>query len=138
MSHILSRYNFQKTDLYNLCALMVEVKLLRELADGSYKSTLESPPIWKRKGPLEKKWGSKVIKDFLWDGVDEKGSMRFIPGYLTQDQYSAFREKMQKVESEFRSNSLNPEKDGVQNVAFFYALQPWTFSVIESYLSKDS
>ncbi len=134
---VLTHFTFSELELERYWLQLEEIGLLKMINPRRIvlKSVLN--PLWIEGGPLLKKYGAKLAKEFVVDGVEDGRSYkRFLRGGISEQAFDLFVTKMQQLESDFAQHALPSTSKGVQHMALYHCIRPWKFSVIEKYRRK--
>jgi len=129
---ILEVFNFHKVDLHGRLLRLEQLGLIELMPSGRIKLRAARNFTWRKDGPIQKFFTTRVLPEFLSTRFDAPGEqMNFVGGMMSRASVHKVQELMSTLARELDalvSQDLNMPVSQRYGVSLFMGLRPWEFS----------
>lgn len=131
---ICDSYQFHPASMRSTLAQLQSVKLAALDRSGEARLLVPRNVIWRRDGPVMRRYGDAAMQEFLRGGFDGNHELLTLETReLTTTSLLLLRRKLQQLQREFidlaELDAMAPDTEIKRNVGMVLALRPWTFSI---------
>jgi len=136
VADIAREYRFEAPERTLLLARLDRLGMIELLPGERVRLKVARDFAWRSNGPIRRRYGAQVLREFLHDGFDGEGALlRFEVRELGEASLHVLRRRMERLAQEATElaeldASLPPARRRSVGVAL--AMRPWTFSLAEA------
>lgn len=138
---ITREFELRGTEVTLLLARLDRLGLIEWLPADRVRLRVAHDFAWRSDGPLRRRYGAQVLREFLHDRFDgERSLLRFEVRELSDASIDLIRRKLSRLAAEVTELAeLDSElpSERRRSVGIALALRPWVFSVAEAMRTRD-
>lgn len=135
VDQVLRSYDIEPLEAVQLLARLDRLRIIDLLPGNKIRMRLSRTFSWRRNGPIQKLFESKVQSEFFRSRFDGPGELRLVlNGMLSEQSNRLLQQRMQRLVTEFEQcvredrKTMDVERQGT---TVFLAIRPWAAKMFE-------
>lgn len=133
LADIGNEYGLQGTERTLLLARLDKLGMIELLPRDRVRLRVPRDFTWRSNGPIRRRYGAQVLREFLLDGFDgERSMLRFEVRELSESSIQVIRRKLERLAleaTELAELDAPLPTERKRSVGMAVAMRPWVFSI---------
>lgn len=136
LAEVSREYRLRGTERTLLLARLDRLGMIELLPRDRVRLRVPHDFTWRSNGPIRRRYGARVLREFLLDGFDgERSMLRFEVRELSESSIHVIRRKLERVAleaAELAELDAGLPSERKRSVGVAVAMRPWVFSVAQA------